>query len=235
MPPFKWLANVAALCRDVYQHTPISVTMGVTGIHDIRHGSDYGCAYVTDGTIYIAVRGSDDWADWKSNFKLLGRDNWYGIAVHKGFGHAARGMQGRVLDLIGLHPGKRVVFCGHSRGGAIALLLAIAAEQHFPATVVQCVTFGQPRVSTGEAIRERFFGEYIRVQNGSDAVCRWPKIGFGHAGTCVYLPNRGDKPYLIDPGFIELLRDQFLTGTQRRSDHSIQAYTEELMQCVPSA
>ena len=233
MPPFQWIANIAALCRDVYQHTPVSVTMGVTGIHDIRFESDYGCAYVTGGTVYVAIRGSDDWQDWRSNFRLLGRDNWYGIAVHRGFGHAARGLEGQVLDLISLHSGKRIVFCGHSRGGAIALLLAIAAEQHFPTTVVQCVTFGQPRVSTETQIRERFYGEYIRVQNGSDAVCRWPKIGFSHAGTCLYLTNRGEERWVIDPSATRRFVDQFLTGLQRQSDHSIHQYAEDLMRCVP--
>lgn len=231
MPPFKWLVQVATLCRDAYQDTPAAQDLHVEAIDDFRYGYDYGCAYITPGTVYIAIRGSDDWDDWKSNFKLIGRANWYGMAVHRGFERPARGMEKRVLEIISLHADKRIVFCGHSRGGAIALLLAIAAEQHFKEQVIQCVTYGQPRVSTETQIRDRFYGEYIRVQNGSDVVARWPKIGFSHAGTCLYLTNRGKTQWLLDPSWPTQLYDRALTFSQRQSDHSMSDYIEELLQC----
>jgi hypothetical protein len=232
MPPFQWLANVAALCRDVYQHTPVSVTMGVTGIHDFRYGSDCGCAYVTDGSVYIAIRGSDDWDDWKSNARIVGRSDWYGITAHRGFVHAAKGLEKSVLDIISEHYGKRILFCGHSRGGAIAILLAIAAEQHYPGSAVQCATFGQPRVSSQAQLRDKFYGEYIRVQNGSDAVCRWPKLGYSHAGTCLYLTNRGKVSWIIDPSAARKLTDQTLRVWEHAKKHSIHAYHQELTACA---
>jgi pimeloyl-ACP methyl ester carboxylesterase len=235
MPPFQWLTNVAALCRDVYQHTPVSVTMGVMAIQDMRYGSDYGCAYITEGTTYIAIRGSDDWQDWQSNLKAAGRTDWYGIAAHRGFARAARGMEQAVLDIVSENSGKRIVFCGHSRGGAIALLLAIAAEKHYPAMVVQCITFGQPRVSSEKQIRGAFSGSYIRVQNGSDAVCRWPKLGYSHAGTCLYLTNRGDNKWIIDPSLAALLKDQTVQIWKHAKNHSMQRYAQELSACIPES
>ena len=235
MPPFQWLVQIAMLCRDVYQDTPVTKALHVDWIEDFSAGDDYGCAYITPGTVYIAVRGTDSWDDWRSNFKLLGRANWHGMSVHRGFEKPARAMERRVMEIISNQPGKRIVFCGHSRGGAIALLLAIAAEQHFPLQVIQCVTYGQPRVSTTDQVRNRFYGEHIRVQNGSDAVCRWPKIGFGHAGTCLYLTNRGKKQWVIDPSWLTQAYDRALTLIQHASDHSLNEYIEELLQCARSA
>lgn len=234
MPPFQWLAQVATLCRDVYLSSPATKALHVDGIEDFRHGDDYGCAYITPGTVYVAIRGSDSWDDWKSNVRLIGRANWHGMSVHRGFEKPARGMEKRVLEIISNHPGKRIVFCGHSRGGAIALLLAIAAGQHFPAQVVQCVTFGQPRVSTERQIRDHFGGEYIRVQNGSDVVTRWPKLGFSHAGTCLHLTNRGKKHWLLDPSVFATMTDRLLTFSQRASDHNINDYIEGLLECSKS-
>jgi pimeloyl-ACP methyl ester carboxylesterase len=232
MPPFKWLVQIATLCRDVYQDTPAAQEMHVMAIQDFRYGHDYGCAYITPGTIYVCIRGSDGWHDWRSNLRIIGRDNWHGMAAHRGFSKAARGMEEVVLDLIDLYAHKRIVFCGHSRGGAIALLLAVAAEQKFPARVIQCVTLGQPRVSTEKSIRARFSGEYIRVQNGSDLVCRWPKVGFSHAGTCLYLTNRGQKQWVIDPSWLTRAFDRVMTLTQRASDHNLSDYIKELLQCA---
>ena len=226
MPPVTWLLSVAYLCRDVYQNTPVTREMDVLGIHDFRYGTDYGCAYVTPGTVYVCIRGTDSWTDWISNLSAILRDTWYGLRAHRGFTHGARATRYNVMKIVSLHTEKRIVFCGHSRGGAIALLLAIAAEHQYPETIVQCVTFGQPRVSNKSMIRERFHGEYIRVQNGSDFVCRYPKLGYSHGGTCLYIAVNGKKS--VNPSQYIRWKDRLFNIFSRYSAHSMNEYIRGL-------
>ncbi len=231
MPQLIELLRIAKLCRDVYQHTEVTETLGIIGMEDFSTGSDYACAYIAEDEIFIVIRGTDDLADWKSNFQIIGRSDWCGLSVHRGFAQAAAGMLANTKRILDKYPARRVTFSGHSRGGAIALLLALDANRTYCTTRFRCITFGQPRVSSGRQIAlSRRDMEYIRVQNGSDAVCRYPKIGYSHDGTCVYLTNDGHCR--IDPTWYQRFNDRFLTFTQRRSDHSQDDYVKELQLCA---
>lgn len=226
-----YLISVARLCRDVYQHTQNTIDLQIIGIHDFVSDHDYGCVYVTTDTAFVVVAGTDDRDDWASNLKAIKRAEWYGIQAHRGFAQGARGLETAMLEILSQYHGHNLVFAGHSRGGAIALLLAIAAEHHHEHRRSRTITFGQPRVSTGRQIRLAYrYGEYVRVVNGSDAVARYPSIGYGHAGTELYLPNR-QSGYLIDPGVISRFADRAGTFLERSRDHSINDYIQELEQC----
>ena len=231
MPKLTELLRVARLCRDVYQHTNVTESLGIIGMEDFAASTDYACAYISDDEIFFVVRGTDDLADWKSNFRFIGRSDWCGMSVHKGFAEGSESLLPNTMRVLDKYPVRRITFAGHSRGGAIALLLALYANRQFNTTRFRCITFGQPRVSTGRQIAlSRRDMEYIRVQNGSDAVCRYPKIGYSHDGTCVYLSNDGHCR--IDPAWYQRFNDRFLTFTQRRSDHSMSDYVKELQLCA---
>ncbi|HBN15757.1 MAG TPA: hypothetical protein DD407_12025 [Pseudohongiella sp.] len=229
MPNFRMLIDIATLCRDVYQHTPLTDKLGIIGMHDFSNGHDYGCAYISDDTIYFVVRGTDDRHDWRSNFKFVKRKEWYGIKAHRGFVQGAQSMQEDMLEVLEKYPELNVVFAGHSRGGAIALLLAIAAEFHYPGRSSRVITYGQPRVSTRAQIRQAYHGPYLRVENGSDIVCRYPKIGYNHGGTLLYITNRGY--FKTNPGALTRFGDRLFTLRQRKSDHDLTDYIQELALC----
>lgn len=225
------LIKLAELCRDVYMHTNTTETLGIVGMHDFVSSNDYGCVYVGDKTLYITIAGSDDPADWHSNFKIFRRADWYGIRAHRGFVRGARGLELQMLNVIDKYPDYDLVFTGHSRGGAIALLLAISAEKHHQHSKSQCVTFAQPRASTAGQIRQAYRrGQYVRVVNGSDIVPRYPKLGYSHAGTEFYITNRDDG-YRVDPALTTKLFDRLFTIRQRTTDHSISDYIRELNKC----
>jgi hypothetical protein len=226
-----YLILVAQMCRDVYQHTPGTIELGVKGIHDFGSGSDYGCVYVTPTTLFVVVAGTDDRSDWMSNLKATKRGEWYGVKGHRGFIQGARALEPAMLDIILRYPDHDLVFAGHSRGGAIALLLAISAEFWHEHRHSRTITYGQPRVSTERQIRLAYRrGEYVRIVNGSDAVPRYPNIGYSHAGTLFYITN-GDDGYRIDPGHVSMFCDRALTVFSRGRDHSIAHYIEELEKC----
>jgi hypothetical protein len=75
-------------------------------------------------------------------------------------------------------------------------------------------------------IRERFHGEYIRVQNRSDFVCRYPKLGYSHGGTCLYIAVNGKKS--INPSQYIRWKDRLFNIFSRYSAHSMNEYIRGL-------
>lgn len=228
----KELRDICKLCRDVYQRTHTTDKLGVIEVQAIKceRMGTYVCAYIAKNHIYIAVRGSASLRDWISNTKAVFRARWFGIRCHRGFAQAADSVLAGVMSVIDARPGVDVTFTGHSRGGAVALLLAIATQSMagpMTARKLRVITYGQPRVSTKSYINRAFSGEYIRVQNGSDAVPRQPKIGYSHAGRLIYIPNRRDE-ILDDPGMLKRFRDRLFTFHRRLSDHTANDYVREL-------
>ena len=195
------------------------------------YGDDTGMAYLLDGQIIIAIAGSSIPAHWLSNFKIVKKDAWGWLRAHKGFAECAEGMLDQCLDAIDCWQGRDITVTGHSRGAAVAVLLACAIERHCRRTgnlvKVRLVTFAQPRVSTATTLRAAFSGEYIRVVNGSDAVTRAPKLGYSHAGTLVYLDNDGG--YKTDPSHMAMLKDRiFHWQHDRATDHRMSDYNRNL-------
>lgn len=190
MPNFDWYLRLLLLSIDSYLVTKNTEELGVEDIVDVVGYPDFLRLYTNETTVFIAVRGSDAVEDWFSNAKAFFRDEWYGIRAHRGFVDGARSLAKGMIAEVEKHQDKHIVLTGHSRGGAIALLLAVAVEQEF-GIVPECVTFGQPRVSTKTQIDSVFHGVYLRVVNGADIVTRFPKLLYTHAGDELYLTNQG--------------------------------------------
>jgi predicted lipase len=192
-----------------------------------------GMAYITADTIWISFAGTEKRRDWLSNFKVIKKKCFGWFPAHKGFSECAEAVIKACLDLVNTFPERRVVVTGHSLGGAIAVLVAIGLHEKtrvMGARSISLITFGQPRVSTESLIRASFPGEYVRVQNGSDVVARVPKIGYSHAGTCLYLKN--GKGYCVDPGVVETFLDRLPTIGQRCTDHFMPHYIRELQRIL---
>lgn len=102
--------------------------------------------------IVIVIRGSNDAQDWVGNvrFRLVKVE---GGRVHEGFQQGAESLWPEFIEILEEHVGKgdRVHLTGHSRGGAIAVLLAQRLHREYsvwrPEFVPKSVfTFGAPRV-----------------------------------------------------------------------------------------
>jgi dienelactone hydrolase len=98
----------------------------------------------TDATRYIVFRGSQTgfW-DWVTDFRI-DTEPRQNHQIHRGFLQAISSSKTAkaVSDWFEGAGGKRVVFAGHSLGGALAALAAILHEK--PAAA--CYTYGQPRI-----------------------------------------------------------------------------------------
>jgi hypothetical protein len=223
----------AQLSEAVYRQA-VPAGIDVVAAQTLRHAptQDTGRAYVLDGLLVIAIAGSSIPAHWLSNFKIIQKDCFGWLRAHKGFSECAEGLLLQCLDIVNQWPDCDVLVTGHSRGGAIATLLAPAVERHLRRhgriSAIKLITFAQPRVSTESRLRAAFSGDYIRVVNGSDAVPRSPWLGYSHAGTVLYLANSGEQ--LADPSAWAMFQDRFLQWQQheRATDHRMSDYLNNL-------
>lgn len=146
-----------------------------------------------DDYIVLSFRGSDNIVDWIKNLKRVKTPFLEGEGkVHLGFYQTVKNMQARIDGVI--HKirtsDQPVYICGHSLGGAQALLSAFVCKSL--KNFAYITTFGQPRVGDKEfmnwinpkILNKSHHGEsrYFRVVNKYDPVANLPYIGFYHVG-----------------------------------------------------
>lgn len=222
------LMTCAMLSKAVYSAT-VPDGLGIVGAEFIvdEATDTFGAGYFSGDTLYLTFRGSESKRDWLNDFKIIKTD-FFGIRAHRGFAMCAGSILNQVGAILKALPDHKVVLTGHSLGAAIAVLVAVALRPR----PVELITFGQPRVSTERELNLALYGEYVRVQNGSDVVPRSPWLGYSHAGTCLYLSNTGKR--LIDPGQFRMFWDRLPTVLQRATDHSMNDYIREIETCEQS-
>lgn len=157
----------------------------------------------------VVVRGSYG-SEWLSNVRIEGTSDVaseLGDADHLGFTLAAAeivaDLEARAAEL---EPGveRSYLFCGHSRGGAVANLLASyadgAAGAHgaIPsASDVRAYTFATPNCTSADDARGSAYDNIFNVLNPSDLVPRLPLSGWGYGryGQDVWLPAEGQEGF----------------------------------------
>ncbi|MCF5051237.1 lipase family protein [Pseudomonas syringae] len=141
---------------------------------DEQFGTDTQ-AFIThhDEVILICVRGTLSHADAVRDANAHQVAFADGIGkVHAGFYQAYRAMRGFVLHYLSqFHTGQRIVICGHSLGGAVALLLAEGLrrvpERDYS---ILLYTYGAPRAADAEFSRGASALVHHRIVNHNDPV-----------------------------------------------------------------
>ncbi|MHB0957885.1 MAG: lipase family protein [Pirellulaceae bacterium] len=157
-------------------------------------------------------------------------------------GHVHRGFKSEVDELwpmmersLKANQTKKVWFCGHSLGGAMA---TIAAGRCFlsdiPSMPEALFTYGSPRVGTKRYINYCQI-QHIRWVNNNDIVPRLPPawLGYRHAGREMYLNRNGQLRNLhywekVADRFRGFFRTLLKFRIDWLSDHLITAYIDAI-------
>ncbi|MCR9086370.1 MAG: lipase family protein [Rhodobacteraceae bacterium] len=160
---------------------------------------------------------------WHLNFKVPMKKIPFGInsRLHVGYLHEASLALRRLQSVL---TGKKVVVCGHSQGGALALCFAVQLFRFRRVSEIEVLTFGQPRVGSGGLCRYldlyRFW-PVDRLVNAGDGVACVPFgfMGYDHCETPSYLHEDGTVTH----------REQFgLSVLRTKRHHPIDVYIQRL-------
>ena len=155
--------------------------------------------YTKDNSIVIACRGTEptEMKDVLADLDLYPQKHERAGRVHRGFYSYANNIYPQILVEIKKNRKKEqdVYVCGHSLGGAMAVIIAeqLVADG---IPVKELRTFGQPRVGTPAYCKHLDtcgIGEYKRYVNNNDIVPKVPPnfLMFRHAGELMYINYYG--------------------------------------------
>ena len=144
----------------------------------------------TFAVISFKGREADKWKEIKTDFQCW-KSPFCGFNVHYGFANTLSNVSKRLLiDIEEMAPNKRILYTGHSLGGALAILMAILK----PPTEV--CTFGSPRAVNASEVAEHLKDVKItRVYAKNDFVSVLPPefIGYRHLGDSLCLDGLPSK------------------------------------------
>ena len=237
-----WLADSALLSyRDNDAASTVFAKAGLESTFVTEGSADCYVAWQEDHVI-VAFRGAefDEWEDIlaPAKFDLV---PWDAGRVHRGFKDAFEAVWPKLKDRLDpVSAGRKVWFCGHSLGAAMATL---AAFRHPDARGV--CTFGSPRVGDSAfaaAFAAKLGDASLRYVNHNDVVTHLPPPVFGHrhvmAPRFIALDGSisGDPPSLLH-FFSELIGppEQLLELVNRLLDGSLTIAPNFLLEHMPKA
>ena len=196
-----------------------------------------GYVVSNDDSTVIVFRGTDfvELSDWLSNVNMAPFDTPHG-KIHSGFydayhtGEAGRyfSMKHQVDEVLAQNNPKHLWICGHSLGGALALVCAFDLEEKEGRKIDGMITFGQPllvRQSLADYLDYKFVRRYARFAVGEDLVT---KIAPGHSycGTLVHFIGDG-KIKRSDPKLQVRTFSTGSNGSQAKDENEIEPMTDE--------
>jgi pimeloyl-ACP methyl ester carboxylesterase len=150
--------------------------------------------------VYVAVEGTVSLAQWVGNVLLSNQAAFPGIAgkVHSFFGACAANILTRIGPSVGAAlTGRRVVFLGHSLGGAVVQCLAAAVGPVVPRLIL---TAGSPRVGNRTFADSFAPGELFRIENSDDPIPSIPPVLWVGPGSVFPVPGFGLPDVYVHAG-----------------------------------
>jgi len=186
--------------------------------------------------VLIACRGTEPTQlnDVVADLKMFPVPHHKGGRVHRGFYGEYQKVIPGIKEALAKHnkAGKKTVWvCGHSLGGAMAVLVAAELQPNGGLH-----TFGQPRVGTAEFLKCLKDVPYYRYRNNNDIVTAVPPnwLLFKHGGVLRYINTYGNiRPATYWQRFKDKMRGHWLalksfSLADGFADHSMGLYHEYL-------
>ncbi|EDQ90260.1 uncharacterized protein MONBRDRAFT_36670 [Monosiga brevicollis MX1] len=202
LQPFELLqftAIAATLSQQCYSRTQLLGlnNFKIVALNDDEQDPQRYCHYIialNEGVVYVAFKGSDALSNWVANVFIDQQNDEHG-RVHSGFWQSFQSAKDRLSRDLQPYFGHPVVFCGHSKGGALANLAAAYFAHEFQQKK-WILTFGAPKVG------DKRFATYLnsqmclhlRLENQTDPVPFLPPLSkYAHAGNPVDLGTFCDR------------------------------------------
>eukprot|EP01080_Neovahlkampfia_damariscottae_P008559 gene8560-382_t len=169
----------------------------------------FGFIGESEKDIVISFRGTKikSIRNWISNLRFGIKKDFMdvpGAKVHVGFYDDYKNLHQTVLARLGTLPkNKKIIFTGHSRGGALAAIGALMVAIDGYADRVELITFGKPRI--GNKAFSKYFDQMVkkkwRVVNKKDIVARLPPtlIQYHHATREIWFPKNDEQFVICSP------------------------------------
>lgn len=144
-----------------------------------------------DGYDLIAIAGTDELQDWLANLPLPTWLQYRGTRVLGHLGYRTRALRANELLCQQVALQSRIVLCGHSQGGAIAMYLPLVSTSLAQRTM-EVVTFGAPKCLSPELAALYPEGLLTRYVRRLDVVPDLPFGDWSHAGLERYYTDTGE-------------------------------------------
>lgn len=166
-----------------------------------RDSQMYVCEY--EGKLSITFRGTESARDILTDLNILQTDmpmrfmergDW--PKVHWGFYNQFCELKPDMDNIVKEYataediPSKEIIFSGHSLGGALATISALHYAFEYPGVLVNCITFGSPRVGDSKFVNyfDRIIFNSYRFVNDNDPIpCLPTAWRYQHVKGCVWL------------------------------------------------
>ena len=208
----------------------------------------YICDY--QDTITVCFRGTESYTDILIDLKILqvkfvipGIENEDYPQVHSGFNQQFESVKQRIqlkidelLDINDKHnKNKKVIFTGHSLGGALATLSSLYFKITNPKLDISCITFGSPRVGDFKFVKlyEKYIKESHRYVNDNDPVpCIPTSWRFQHVPGLIWLNEDKIQHEITVWRFYRFMKNTMMSwfgyGYNALEDHSCDSYVKDL-------
>ena len=106
--------------------------LGIIGFEYIvdNDTDTFAMAFITDGEIIIAVRGSESRKDWLNDFKII-KTMFFGVKAHRGFAMCAGSILSKVGAILKEFPEKKIILTAllSEKADSLTTLATRAAPQ----------------------------------------------------------------------------------------------------------
>ena len=185
---FKEIQTYALRARAAYD-TPAVIQSKYPGTLKVNTPGTSGTQYFVERndklrTQTITVRGTADKINRKEDFNIKVRtDRKLDIPVDSGFDDVARAVYADLKPH--LRTGYKTYLTGHSLGGAVAVLIAVALTED-GYQIQRIITFGQPKFTTAAGVQRLESLPLMRVVDENDIIPMLPPPSFRNVGKGAY-------------------------------------------------
>ena len=211
-----------------------------------RDSQMYVCSY--DNKLSVTFRGTESARDILTdlnciqvNMSLKGVNTDLEPQVHWGFLNQFKELETDLDKIVKEYYEsvdsleKEIIFSGHSLGGALATIASVNYAFAYPDMVVDCVTFGSPRV--GDPVFANYFNKTIknsyRFVNDNDPIpCLPTAWRFQHVKGCIWLYEDQVKNEITVWRGWRFFKNYILSfigyGYDASKDHSCDGYVRDM-------